>query len=238
MWRPNPVPPERRVVDTPVCSKRWNSRSRGASSMPIPVSATTTRQRPAAGSPSTTTRTPPDAVNFIALPTRFSTICFSRSASTATRAGSGARGSSSSSSAPIAPSRRAAAASSCRATQRRSCWCVHCSSKARARTTGTAISVASWTVSWVAMGWSAICRDERVTRTSWRPPIKATAPLSSTTLMPAIHSRGSSAPAGRVAQATRGSSGHQVDHQAARSGRSVPVARDTRMHSSTARPNQ
>ncbi len=81
MARPSPVPPKRRVVELSAWLNSVNSRAMPAASMPMPESRTARRSRggPAASACIVASiRTKPLAVNFSALPTRFSRIWWTR----------------------------------------------------------------------------------------------------------------------------------------------------------------
>ncbi len=85
--RPRPVPPWLRVRDASTWENRWKSLACSSSSRPGPVSWTATCSCSTAGSNRTETRTPPSAVNFMALLTRLSRIWRRRSGSSRTWAG-------------------------------------------------------------------------------------------------------------------------------------------------------
>ena len=82
------MPPKRRVIDVSAWVKGWKIASRRAGVMPIPVSRTAnvniTRPSPSVASVPSASVTVPSLVNLTALPSRFTSTCRRRSASTTT----------------------------------------------------------------------------------------------------------------------------------------------------------
>ncbi len=79
--RPNPEPPNRRVVEESAWVKRSNTRPSFSLAMPMPLSETVNRKAvgtETSWSGSTFKETPPDSVNLIALPSRLRSTCRSR----------------------------------------------------------------------------------------------------------------------------------------------------------------
>src|SRR5512140_343769 len=75
---PRPAPPYLRDSESSSCVKSSNTRACWSAAMPIPVSATAIDSRPERRSCCADSCTPPSWVNFTALPTRFTRICFTR----------------------------------------------------------------------------------------------------------------------------------------------------------------
>src|SRR5260363_161548 len=88
--RPRPVPPERRLIDGPACTKGLKSDFSASGAMPTPVSDTwnisfcDAGRAPAAAA--IDRQTCPDSVNLIALESRFTRICRTRTRSPTIRA--------------------------------------------------------------------------------------------------------------------------------------------------------